>query len=177
MLDNNGKPYTTTGALQIFDPTGPQLKLFNLWDQTAIRAGGSPIYYYETFIPTGEIDTDYWEARGKLFSNNPVELWASYEPAAYQNYMNQFGTDSLNEMTFECNADAVIKAIGHPPKIGSRIHTPHMGGDWELIQTNAGEFRGWGVLRLLLICNQWQETVTTAAGKVTEKSPNIPKPL
>lgn len=177
MLTPDGKPYTTSGSLQQYDPSNPQLKLFNLWDEDAIRMGGSPIYYYEVFIPTGEIDPTYLEARGKIYSNHPVELWAVYEPVPAQNLMNVFGFDSRNEVIFECNAQAVLKAIGHMPKIGSRIYTPHLGENWRVVQRNLGEFKMWGALRVQLIAQQFQETVTTSEGRVTESKPNIPRAI
>lgn len=177
LLRPDGKPYRAAGTTRQFNPGGGIHKLFDVWDQAAIMQGGSPVYYYEVFIPTGEIDTDYWEARGKLFSEHPTEIWAAYDPQASQNYMNVFGMDSLNEIILDCNAKAVIKAIGHLPKIGSRIYTPHLGENWELIQRNLGEFQMWGALRVQLICKQFQESVTTVGGQVTKKNPNIPKAI
>lgn len=174
LLTPQGTPYKTAGILQSYDPTSPQLALFNLWDQEAIRMGGSPIYYYEAFIPTGEIDGDYFECRGKLYSNNPIELWALYEPVPAQNLMGQFGIDSMNEIVLELNVRSALKTIGHMPKESSRIYTPHLGENWEIIQRNLGEFKLWSVMRLQLICRQFQETFTTSSGRVTEKRPNMP---
>lgn len=177
LLDLNGKPYKASGSMQQFDPTNPQHALFNLWDEDSIRQGGSPIYYYEKFIPVGEIDTTYWECRGSIFSPIEIELWANYDPIAAQNYMNAFGIDSPNEMIFELNTKATIGKLGHMPKLGSRIYTPHLGENWEIIQRNLGEFKMWGALRVQLICRQFQESMTLQNGKVTEKSPNIKKAL
>jgi hypothetical protein len=177
MLNPDGTPYKTAGSLRQFDPNNPQHKLFNLWDQEAIQQGGSPIYYYEVFIAPGEIDPTCIEARGKIFSNHPVELWAVYEPVPAQNLMNVFGFDSANEMIFECNAQSVLRAIGHMPKIGSRIYTPHLGDNWKIVQRNLGEFKMWGALRVQLIAQQFQETATTSSGRVTESKPNIPKAI
>ena len=175
LLRSDGKPYVTKGCSQNYDPTNKQHDLFNQWDAESIKLGGSPIYYYEVFIPTGEIDKDYWEARGKIYSNQPVELWALYEPTPAQNYMSAFGIDSMNEVVFELNVKSVLKTLGHMPKIGSRIYTPHLGENWEIVQRNLGEFKMWGVLRLQIISRQFQETVTTQKGRVTEKSPNVRK--
>ena len=177
LLTPDGKPYKAAGIYRHFDPDNPQLKLFNLWDEDAIRIGGSPIYYYEVFIPSGEIDLTYIESRGKIYSNHPVEIWAVYEPVPAQNVMSVFGIDSMNEMIFECNVSAVLKAIGHMPKIGSRIYTPHLGENWRIIQRNLGEFKMWGALRVQLIAQQFQETATTASGRVTETRPDIPKAI
>ncbi len=177
LLTPDGKPYRASGSLQQYDPANPQIALFNLWDEDAIRIGGTPVYYYEQFIPTGEIDPDYFEARGKLYSNHPIELWALYEPLASQNYQNQFGITSMNDIQLECNYQAVLRAIGHPPKVGSRVYTPHLGENWEIVQNNLEEFKLWTALRLKIVCKQFQESVTTSSGRVTEKSPNVPKAL
>lgn len=177
LLTPDGKPYQASGSLNQYDPNNPQHALFNLWDEDAIRQGGSPIFYYELFIPTGEIDTDYWEARGALFSPVGTEIWAAYDPQASQNYMNMFGMDSPVEVIFELNAKAVIKAIGHMPKIGSRIETPHLGENWEIVQRNLGEFKMWGALRVQLICRKFQETTTRQNGRVTETSAGLPRAL
>lgn len=177
LLNPNGTPYTTAGSLQHYDPESPQHDLFNLWDEEAIQQAGSPVYYKELYIPTGEIDTDYMEARGALFSPHPIQLWASYDPMASQNYMSAFGIDSMNEVILELNYRAVLRTIGHPPKLGSIIYTPHLGENWEIIQRNLGEFKMWGALRLQLICRQFQESVTRQSGRATANPPKVKKAL
>lgn len=169
----DGTPYRVTGSIQQFDPDDPQHELFNLWDEEAILRGGSPIFYYEVLIQPQTVDPLYLEDRGKLFSSQPVQLWCTYEPVASQNVMNPFGIDSLEEMKFELNYRAVLKAVGHPPKIGSRLYTPHLRQDWEIIQRNLGEFKLWGALRLELICKRFPESLTTGEGKVTQKKPDF----
>lgn len=173
LLGKDGKPYKAVGAHRQFDPENPEHCLFNLWDQEIIEIGGSPIFYYEVFIQSGTIDPLYREDRGKIFSNNPIQLFAIYEPIPSQNYQNMFGLDSPDEMMFEINFRAALDAIGHLPKIGSRIHTPHKREDWRIIQRNAGEFKLWGEIRLQLLCDKFQESVTTGEGKVTQKKPDF----
>lgn len=177
MKNSDGTEYKAGGGIRQFDPKNNQLKLFDLWDQETIMSSGSPIYYYEVFIANSEIDPDYNEARGKVFSNFPVEFWGLYDPVASQNFLNQFGLDSMNEIAIECNTNDLIKRIGHMPKIGSRIHTPHLGENWEIVQRNYAEFKLWGNMRTILICKQFQESITTSSGKVTEKSPPVIKPF
>jgi len=173
MLDSNGKPYTTAGSNQQFDPENPELCLFDSWDQEAIRIGGSPIFYYEVFIQTNTADPLYLEDRGKIFSNNPIQLYGTYEPVQSQNSMGVFGIDSPDEMIFEFNYKAVLAAIGHPPKIGSRLFTPHLRENWVIIQRNLGEFKLWNAMRLQILAQKFQESVTTGEGKVTQKSPDF----
>lgn len=168
----DGSPYQTSGTVQQYSTTNNnQRKLLDFWDQEAIKQGGSPLKYYEIFISTADIDTIYLEARSKLFAPIGIEIWAMYEPIASQNFMSAFGFDSHDEIIFETNAKAVLQTIGHMPKIGSRIHSPHLGEDWEIIQRNLGEFKMWGAFRLQLICKRFQESVTTGEGRVTHNNP------
>jgi hypothetical protein len=169
----DGTPYSLRGSVQMYDPLDRTHDLFNLWDQEAIKRGGSPIYYYEVIITQNMIDPIYLEARNKLFSNNPIELWCNYEPIPTQNFVNQFGIDAPDEMKFELNYRAVLQNVGHPPKIGSRLFTPHLRENWVIVQRNLGEFKMWGALRIELICQRFQEDVVTGDGKVTQKEPNL----
>ena len=173
LLNSDGTPYKLQGSVQQFDPNNPMFDLFNLWDQESIKRGGSPIFYYEVIIRPDMIDPIYLEARNKLFSNNPIQFWCNYEPISSQNVLNQFGIDAPDEMRFELNYRSVLKGLGHPPKIGSRLFTPHLQENWVIVQRNLSEFKMWGVLRVELICQRFQEDVVTGDGKVTQKQPNL----
>lgn len=169
----DGTPYQLRGSIQQYDPNDRTHDLFNLWDQESIRRGGSPIFYYEVVISPNMVDPIYLEARSKLFSNNPVQLWCTYEPIPSQNSLSQFGIDAPDEMKFELNYRAVLQSLGHPPKIGSRLFTPHLRENWVIVQRNLGEFKMWGALRITLICQRFQEDVVTGDGKVTQKEPDL----
>jgi hypothetical protein len=169
----DGTPYELRGSVQMYDPNDRTHDLFNMWDQEAIIRGGSPIFYYEVIITPDMIDPIYLEARNKLFSNNPVQLWCTYEPIPSQNMLNQFGIDAPDEMKFELNYRSVLQNVGHPPKIGSRLFTTHLRDNWVIVQRNLGEFKLWGALRIELICQRFQEDVVTGNGKVTQKEPDL----
>lgn len=173
LRNSDGTPYNVAGTLQQFDPSNPEHCLFNLWDQELIRISGSPVFYYEVLINSGDIDPLYLESRGKIWSPQPVELYALYDPQPAQNYQSAFGIDSPDEQKFELNYREVLDIVGHPPKIGSRIHTPHKREDWVIVQRNVGEHKLWGEIRLVLICSRFQESVTTGEGKVTQKKPDF----
>lgn len=173
ILNADGTSYNTVGSIQQFDPENPELCLFDLWDEEIIRMGGSPIFYYEVFIQSGTVDPLYLEDRGKIFSNNPIQLYCTYEPVPSQNSVGTFGLDSPDEMIFEFNYRSVLKTIGHPPKIGSRLFTPHLRENWVIIQRNLGEFKLWGALRLQILAQKFQESVTTKEGIATQKQPDF----
>jgi hypothetical protein len=165
----DGTPYQTGSSLQQFDPNNPEFNLFNTWDQEIIGIGGTPIYYYEVFIQMNTVDPLYLEDRGKIWSQKPICLYGYYDPLPPQNMMTPFGYDSPLEMMFEFNYKDVLSRIHHPPKIGSRLFTPHKREHWVIIQRAVGEFKLWGELRLQVMCNRWtDDLVTNPKGKLPE---------
>lgn len=171
--NSDGSPYKLSGTLQQFDPENPEHDLFNLWDQEVIQIGGTPLFYYEVFINVNNIDELYVEARDKIWSEHPVCLYGYYDPIPSQNAMGAFGIDSPDEMMFEFNYQHVLKALGHAPKIGSRIYSPHKREHWQVIQRGTEVYKLWGELRLQVMCGRFQESITTGEGKVTQKEPDF----
>lgn len=157
LYNKDGTPYRVSGTRQQFNDLSPDLALFDLWDQEAIRIGGTPIYYYEVFVPEQTTDPLYIENRGKVWSTSPVELWAVYEPVASTNTQTAFGYDAPDEMKFELNYRAMLDAIGHMPAIGSRIRSPFLKEDWELVQRNLNEFKMYKALRIEFLCKRFQD--------------------
>jgi hypothetical protein len=168
----DGSNYGVTGSLNQFDPESPSHDLFNRYDQEIIEIGGSPIFYYELFIQVHTMDKLYFEDRGKLWSPVPVELKAVYEPISSANDQGLFGIDSPAEMVFLMNFQGTLDRLGHMPKVGSRIFTPHKRENWEIIQRNSGDYQQYGEIRLELVCKRFQESLTTQEGKVTQAQPN-----
>jgi hypothetical protein len=169
----NGTPYCLSGEIAFFDPESPDNNLFNCWDQELIRQIGTPIFYYEVFIQPQTVDPLYIEDRGKLWSPIPIRLFGYYEPIPNQNAQGAFGIDAPDEMVFEFNYKQVLQAVGHPPLVGSRLFTPHKREHWVIKQRNDGEFKAWGQLRLQLICQKFQESLTTGEGRVTQAQPDF----
>lgn len=169
----DGSVYKPTGSLQQFDPENPEHDLFNLWDQEVIQIGGTPLHYYEIFINVNEIDELYVEARNKIYSQCPVCLYGYYDPIPSMNMLGTFGIDSPDEIMFEFNYRHVLKTLGHAPKIGARIYSPHKGENWQVLQRNVEVFKLWGELRLQVMCIRFQENLTTGEGKVTQRRPDF----
>jgi hypothetical protein len=169
----DGSPFQLSGTLQQFDPENPEHDLFNLWDQEVIEIGGSPLFYYEVFININNIDELYVESRDKLWSQHPICVHAYYDPIPSQNMMGAFGFDSPDEMMFEFNYRHVLNKIGHAPKIGSRIFSPHKRENWVVIQRGVEDMKMWGELRLQVMCQRFQESLTTGEGKVTQREPDF----
>lgn len=168
----DGSPYKVAGSIQQYDPESPDFDLFNLWDSEAIKQGGAPVFYYEVFIQSNTIDPLFLEDRGKMWSPNPIQLWTIYDPVPAQNFMSFYGMDSPDEILFEFNFKDVIDTVGHPLKIGSRLFTPHRREHWEVVQRGDESYQMWGQFRMQVMCKRFQESLTTGAGKVTQKEPD-----
>lgn len=173
ILNPDGSIYKPTGSLTQFDPESSEHDLFNSYDQEVIEIGGAPLFYHEVFINMNTIDELYTEDRGKVWSNHPICIYGYYEPVPAQNFMSTFGIDSPDEMMFEFNYQHVLSKIKHPPKIGSRIYSPHKRENWVIIQRNLEVYKLWGELRLQLICQRFQESLSVGEGKVSQKSPSF----
>lgn len=169
----DGSIYSVSGSRSQFDPENPDLLLFDLWDAEAIRIGGSPIFYYEVFIQPQTTDLLYMEDRGKIWSNDPVELYCFYEPIPASNTMTLHGIDGWDEMVFELNARDMLRTLGHPPRIGSRLFTPHKREHWEIIQREYAEWKMWGEIRMRLICKRFRESSTNDPGVADQKQPDF----
>ena len=145
MIKNaDGSPFCLTGNLRQFDPENPDHNLFNCWDSEIIKIGGSIVFYYSVHISFNTLDKQYYEDRGKLWSPIPIQLYCYYEPIPNQNAQTPFGIDAPDEMVFEFNYREVLKILGHPPTVGSRLFTPHKRENWIIKQRNDGEFKLWG---------------------------------
>lgn len=165
---NDGTPYTVGGSLSAYNPQSAERALFDRWDAEAIRINGTPLHYYELFLDANNIDPDYLESRNKIWCQTYICLYGMYDPITSQNYQNMFGIDSPDEeMVFELNFSETLKILGHKPKVGSRIFTPHRGEHWVIKQIESGEWKMWKELRLRLLCDRYQESLSTGEGRVT----------
>ncbi len=172
--NTDGTPFQLTGSLQRFDPLSPAHDLFNVYDSEVIMLYGSPLFYYEVMIQIENIDRLYIEDRTKLWNPNYQMFYGFYEPIEQQNPSTQFGIDGIGEVVFECNTRAVVNAIGHMPKRGSRIHTPHLGENWVVVDTRLTQFQLWGAIHLQIICERFRESLTDSSSTVPQPQRQYP---
>jgi hypothetical protein len=170
LLNQNGTPYKLKGSMQQFDPAGKVHSLLDTYDEEWIKITGSPVEYYEILIQMQTVDPIYLEDRGRLYSPVPMQLWAVYEPPQQQSMSGIFGIDTPDEeIILEMNYRAVLRDLGHQPKIGSRVFTPHRGENWVIIDYRLDQFKLWGAIRLQLHCKKYQETSSASNGEVQQQ--------
>jgi len=175
--NTNGTPFKLKSSLQQFDPENTDHKLFDVWDEEVIKIGGTPLFYFEVFIQDQTIDPLYIEDRGKLFSNFPIQFFGNYEPPDQKNPSTLFGIDTPDEeILIEANYQATLRDVGHMPKRGSRLFSPHRQENWIIIDTKLSEFKLWGALHVQIHCRKFQESLTTGEGNVTQSRPDFEIP-
>ena len=74
---------------------------------------------------------------------------------------------------FEFNYRHVLQQLKHPPKIGSRIYSPHKREHWVILQRNLEVYKLWGEIRIQVMSQRYQESLTTGEGKVTQREPDF----
>lgn len=168
----DGKPYKPSGCYQLFNDKLPERDLVNKWDAEALKMGGSPIYYYEIFIDINNIDPLLMESRAPIWSQVPITLYGTYPIAASENNQGFWGLDNpTGEVPFEFNYKNVLETLGHPPKIGSRLQTPFLNEQWEIIENKTGDYRFYQSTRLICICSRFQED--RVSGTSIAKQPDV----
>jgi hypothetical protein len=166
----DGTPYVLGGSIDQFDPNNSDIGLLNQYDQEITQISGSPVLYYEVMIQVGNrMDPLYREDRSKIWNPTPVKLYAFYTPVPTSNFVNMFGIDAPDEIQLEFNYLSVLKVLGHPPKIGSRIWTPQLGESWVVVQNGFNNYQLWNTFKIITTCQRFQESTTTNEGKVTNK--------
>jgi hypothetical protein len=88
--------------------------------------------------------------------------------------MGEFGADTpMDDEIFLLNYSYALRTLGHLPKIGARIFTPHRRENWVVVDRRLTDARMWGEFRLEVICTRFQESTTTGEGKITQAQPDF----
>ena len=104
----------STGQLNFFDPTNPDINLFNLVDDEMIKISGSEILYYAYLQGEAQYDEVYMEARNKPLSKDPVVVYGHYDPKVLEEDLGQFGIELTNDQVFVFNKSYMEQRIkGH----------------------------------------------------------------
>jgi hypothetical protein len=160
----DGSDYKLSGGVQQYKPNSSEMDLFNTWDQEMIRMTGMPVEYYEYMPQANTIDPVFLEDRGALWNQTPMCLMALYDRGPQMNHRDMFGYGGPDEVMFNMNLKYVMDTLGHLPRLGSRLFTPHLRENWKIDQLNVAEFQLWGRIRLQVMCKKWQENNVNPSG-------------
>jgi hypothetical protein len=97
---------TFDSGLNLFDPSNPDINLFNSIDAELIRLSGSKIYLYKYFRDEN-YDKVYMEERDKVLSVEPIIVTGHYEPSILEENLQAFGIEVQNDQLFTFNKSFV----------------------------------------------------------------------
>ena len=147
----------TDGLLNFFDPTNPDINLFNLVDDELIKISGSQILYYEYVQGDDQFDEVYMEARNKPVSKVPVLVYGHYEPKVMEENLSQFGIELTNDQLFIFNKTHMEQRIRGQLKVGDVLQPKFQNQKYEIIevQEDSFEINQWFFYVCCKLCAYW----------------------
>lgn len=130
--------------LGLYDPTNPDINLFNLVDDEIIKLGGSKILYYK-YYRGNQYDEVYMEDRTKVVSKEPIVLYGHYDPKIVEEALSQFGLEVVNDQIFTFNKSYVERKIGRAPHAGDVIKPFFQDMRFQIFEVNEDSFQVYGV--------------------------------
>jgi hypothetical protein len=136
------------GGLNLFDPTNPDISLFNMVDDELIKLGGSKLNYYKFYRDEGYDDV-YLEYRDKAIAKQPLIVWGHYEPREIEENLGQFGLELQNDQLFIFNKSYIERRIGRIAVPGDVIKPFFQEMKFEVYEVQEASFEVYGVYHLL----------------------------
>tara|TARA_Y100000310_G_scaffold239541_1_gene243155 strand:+ start:137 stop:706 length:570 start_codon:yes stop_codon:yes gene_type:complete len=134
--------------LSLFDPTNPDINLFNLVDDEIIRLAGSKLLYYKYHQVDQDFDAVYMEQRNKPISSDPVIVYGHYEPRALEENLTQFGIELQNDQVFVFNKDYIERRLSRRPHPGDVVMPKFQNQKYEIFEVQEDSFEAYGVFHL-----------------------------
>jgi hypothetical protein len=132
-----------------------------------IENAGHPIVVSGVFRPTNNnIDNIYCEDRDKIFESMHVTIYGFYDYPT-TSYCTTFGIDALNDLEVQLNAELLLKKLGKFPEIGTLLYIEQ--SNWLVINRSWVYNRFIGKYRISLICQRYQESVTTGKNGIRKR--------
>jgi len=137
------------GELNFFDPTNPDINLFNLVDDEMIKISGSPLLYYPYLQGEAEFDEVYMEARNKPIAKEPILVYGHYEPKVLEENLSQFGIELTNDQIFIFNKSYLEQRINSQVKSGDVVQPKFQNQRYEIFEVQEDSFEIYGVYHLV----------------------------
>ena len=171
MLEDSG------GDLNFFDPTNPDINLFNLIDDEMIKISGSELLYYTYMQSQSEYDDVYMEERNKPISKEPILVYGHYEPKVLEENLSQFGIELTNDQIFIFNKSYIQQKLRTNIKPGDVIQPRFQNMRYEIIEVQEDSFEIYGVYHLVCAAKLLRDSPDVQDTPLTETSDELGRPL
>ena len=164
------------GQLNFFDPTNPDINLFNLVDDEMIKISGSQILYYQYVQGDDQYDEVYMEARNKPVSKQPVLVYGHYEPKVLEENLTQFGIELTNDQLFIFNKTYMEQRIKGHLKPGDVLQPKFQNQKYEIIEVQEDSFEIYGVYHLVCTAKLLRDSSDVQDTPLTDSSKPLGRP-
>lgn len=131
--------------------------LFNMVDAENIKLSGSRVKVFE-YIPSEDIDDVYQESRQKTITQEPVTLWAHYDPRPVEENLSQFGVEMQIDQVFVFNKSYTENSLGRPISIGDVLQPEFQEMKFEVFEVQEDSFEAYGVYHLMVHAKLLRDT-------------------
>jgi len=164
------------GQLNFFDPSNPDINLFNLVDDEMIKISGSQILYYQYLQGDSQYDEVYMEARNKPLSKQPVIVYGHYEPKVLEENLSQFGIELTNDQVFVFNKTYMEQRIKGHLKAGDVLQPKFQNQKYEIIEVQEDSFEIYGVYHLVCTAKLLRDSSDVQDTPLTDTSDPLGRP-
>ena len=149
VLSDEGSYDPGTSRLNMFDPTNPDIALFDVVDGELGTVGGSEMLLYRYTRDEGSMDSLYEEHRGKVFFHKPVSVYGHYDPRPIEENLSEFGIELTNDQIFTFNKRSIENAIQRILHPGDVIKPKFQETFFEVFEVQEDSFEAYGVYHLV----------------------------
>jgi hypothetical protein len=160
-------------GLNLFDPSNPDINLFNSIDAETIRLSGSKMYLYKYFQSTSNYDEVYMEDREKVISREPIVIIGHYDPTVLEEGLAQFGIEMTNDQLFTFNKSYIEALVGRPLMPGDVIKPFFQNQKYEIFEVQEDSFEGYGVYHLIATAKLLRDSSSTVDTNLTKTSDDL----
>tara|TARA_R110000824_G_scaffold26934_2_gene92039 strand:- start:1602 stop:2201 length:600 start_codon:yes stop_codon:yes gene_type:complete len=164
------------GQLNFFDPSNPDINLFNLVDDEMIKISGSQILYYQYLQGDSQYDEVYMEARNKPVSKQPVLVYGHYEPKVLEENLSQFGIELTSDQVFVFNKTYMEQRIKGHLKAGDVLKPKFQNQKYEIIEVQEDSFEIYGVYHLVCTAKLLRDSSDVQDTPLTDTSDPLGRP-
>ena len=154
--------------LSFYDPSNPDVNLFNLVDDEIIRISGSPLHYFKSFV-SEDYDDVYLEARNKTVASEPITVHGYYEPSVVEEVLSNFGIELTNDQMFVFNKSYIEASLGRTPEIGDHIKPQFQDQKYEVTEVQEDSFEMYGVYHIVCTTKLLREDEETLNQPLTDR--------
>ena len=164
------------GELNFFDPTNPDINLFNMVDDEMIKISGSELLYYPYMRGESQYDSVYMEERNKPVASEPIVVYGHYEPKVMEENLTQFGIELTNDQLFVFNKSYIQQKIRDQVKPGDVIQPRFQNQKYEIFEVQEDSFEIYGVYHLVCAARLLRDSSDVQDTPLTEVSEDLSRP-